>query len=199
MIQQLRSTLEQRKGQKQNKVTTLKNIKKEYKEKTRELILHEKAREIINIVAGKTQEQLQYHISDITGMALRTVFNDPYELKVNFVERRNKTECDLTFKRGEDEISPLDASGYGAVDIASFALRIACWSMKQPRTRNLIILDEPFRFLSKDKQELASEMLKEISKKLAIQFIIVTHEDTLTQQADKMFRTVKQNKITKIK
>ena len=68
-----------------------------------------------------------------------------------------------------------------------FALRIACWSMQSPRTRPTIIIDEPFRNLSKKFHLPASQMLQEISDKLKIQFIISTHTATLADFADKRF------------
>jgi ABC-type transporter Mla maintaining outer membrane lipid asymmetry ATPase subunit MlaF len=147
----------------------------------------------------KEQEQLQFHIADITSLALEAVFDNPYELKVEFVQRRNKTECDLYFVRGDNKVDPMEAAGVGAVDVASFALRIASWSMMNPKTRNTIILDEPFRFLSANYQEKASTMLKEISDKLKIQFIIVTHEETLTAAADKIFEVSIRNGKTKVR
>lgn len=153
----------------------------------------EQAREIVREVGLKTQQSLQFHISDITSLALSAVFETPYELKVDFVHRRNKMECDLLFVRNGQEIEPMDASGYGAVDIAAFALRVASWSLMHPKSRNTIILDEPMRFLSVDFQPYASQMLKDISVRLGIQFIIVTHEDTLSQYADKVIQVKQKN------
>ena len=186
-ITDIRNKLEQKKGQFYQLQKTKEDLSKKINENKRSLQRHERAREIIRIVGQKTQEQLSFHISDITSLALGAVFPNPYELTVNFIERRNKTECDLLFLRDGQEMDPFTASGGGAVDIASFALRIASWSMTYPKLRNTIILDEPMRFVSVDLQQDASEMLKEISTKLGIQFIIVTHENTLSSWADKSF------------
>jgi len=186
-IKELRNRLEQLKGEKNQLLTQIKQYRQQLRELKQQIIQYEKAREIIREVGLKTQQQLQYHISDITSLALEAVFDDPYTLKVEFVQRRNKTECDLLFVRNGKEIDPLEASGYGAVDIAAFALRVASWSMKTPKTRNTIILDEPMLSLSEDRQPLASRMLKEISERLGIQFIIVTHKELLTEYADKIF------------
>jgi ABC-type sulfate/molybdate transport systems ATPase subunit len=191
-IQALRNKLEQQKGQLFQIQKSLAEVKVQLQEKNRSLIRHERAREIVRSVGLKTQEQLQFHIADITSLALEAVFDNPYELKVEFVQRRNKTECDLYFVRGDNKVDPMEAAGVGAVDVASFALRIA-------RTRNTIILDEPFRFLSANYQEKASTMLKEISDKLKIQFIIVTHEETLTAAADKIFEVSIRNGKTKVR
>jgi len=195
----LRNKLEQQKGAKTQIENSLSVLQIELKEKKRSLIRHEQAREIVREVGLKTQQQLQFHIEDVVSMALDAVFPDPYKFTIDFVQRRNKTECDLYFVRDGNKVDPLTASGVGAVDVAAFALRIASWSMMQPRTRNTIILDEPFRFLSENYQEQASIMLKEISQKLGIQFILVTHEQTLTEAADKVFEVSIRKGRSKIK
>ena len=197
-ITQLRNKLEQQKGAKAQIETSLTNLQEQLKEKKRSLIRHEQAREIVREVGLKTQQQLQINISDIVSMAMEAVFIDPYKLQVEFVQRRNKTECDLYFVRDGNRVDPLTASGVGAVDVASFALRIASWSMMQPRTRNTIILDEPFRFLSENYQEQAALMLQEISQKLKIQMIIVTHNETLASYADKIFKVSIKKGVSKV-
>jgi DNA repair exonuclease SbcCD ATPase subunit len=60
-------------------------------------------------------------------------------------------------------------------------------------------MDEPLRFLSEDLQEKASLMIKELSKKLKLQFIIITHEPTLATYADKEFRVTIKNGISNVK
>jgi DNA repair exonuclease SbcCD ATPase subunit len=197
-IQTYRNLLERQKGQKIQIEQSITTLNQELRDANRDLRRHEQAREIIREVGIKTQQQLSFHISDITSLALEAVFNEPYELKVEFVQRRNKTECDLYFERNGERIDPLTASGGGAVDVAAFALRIASWSMLRPHTRNVIILDEPLRFLSVDLQERASIMIKEISEKLGIQFILVTHNDTLTSYADRTFQVSIKKGVSKV-
>jgi len=195
-IQYLRNYLEQQKGKKEQIQKSITFLKETVKEKKRDLRRHEQAREVIREVGLKTQSQLSFHISDITSLALDAIFPDPYTLIAEFVQRRNKTECDLYFERDGNKVDPLSASGGGAVDVAAFALRVASWSMQRPKSRSTLILDEPFRFLSANYQEQASVMVKEISQKLGIQFIIITHETTLASCADKIFETKIQKGIT---
>ncbi len=197
--QNLRNKLEQQKGQRSQIENNLTSLRTEVKGIDKQLVLHEKAREIVRDVGIRTQQQLQFHISDITSLALEAVFNDPYELKVEFVQRRNKTECDLLFVRDNLVIDPIGASGVGAIDIAAFALRIASWSMQRPHTRNTIILDEPFKHLSVDLQDRASAMIKEISDKLGIQFIVITHDPTLASYADRVFEVSIKKGISHVK
>jgi ABC-type glutathione transport system ATPase component len=155
----------------------------------------EESRLIIQTVAKETQSQLQYHVSELVTLGLEAVFPDPYSLNLEFELKRGKSEAVLSFTRDgeESKVHPLSASGGGAVDVAAFGLRVALWSLRRPRSRKSIILDEPFRFLSRDLQPRASNMLKEISDKLGLQFIIVSHEEDLVENADRVF-VVKQKK-----
>lgn len=195
-LTEARNKLEQLKGAKALTEKQITDTKQSISDRTKSLHHHEKAKEIVREVGMQTQQQLQYHISDITSLALESIFDDPYELRVEFVKRRDKVECDLLFVRNGEGVDPLSASGGGAVDTAAFALRIASWSMRSPRSRNTIILDEPLRFLSEDLQEKASMMIKQLSEKLGLQFIIITHEPTLATYADKEFKVSIRNGIS---
>jgi DNA repair exonuclease SbcCD ATPase subunit len=192
-LNNLRSKLDQQKGQKIQLLSQIENAQLAIKKNKRALRNHEQAREVIREAGLKTQESLSFHISEITSLALEAVFDEPYTLEVDFVQRRNKTECDLFFLRDGERVNPMDASGGGAVDVAAFALRIASWSMSHPRNRNTIILDEPLKNLDEERIEKGSNMLKEVSEKLGIQFIIVTHEKALTSYADKVFEVIIKN------
>jgi len=149
------------------------------------LVALEEALVFIQDVAKRTQEQLVLHIQDVVNTALDTCFPDEYEFQLIFEIKRNKTEARLIFMKNGFEIDPMEASGGGVVDVASFALRIAAWSLG--KTNNVICLDEPMKFLSRDLQPRAGEILKKISLKLGVQFIMVSHVSDLIKNADRVF------------
>jgi DNA repair exonuclease SbcCD ATPase subunit len=157
---------------------------------------YQKARTIVQIVAETTQKKIEYHISSIVSTALSAVFVDPYEFVLRFVQRRNKTEADLFFMKNNKEGDPMSISGGGPMDVASFALRVATWSIKP--TRNVIILDEPGKFISRDLQSKFSDMIKQLSTKLNLQFIIVSHIPEITEAADKIFTVTNTKGVSKI-
>jgi DNA repair exonuclease SbcCD ATPase subunit len=86
-------------------------------------------------------------------------------------------------------MNPVFSSGGGLLDITSFALRISFWHLNQ--NRNVMIFDEPMRFLSKELVPKAVEMVRMLSEKLGIQFIIVSHIEDFVEGADKNFRIEK--------
>ncbi|MBW1976336.1 MAG: AAA family ATPase [Deltaproteobacteria bacterium] len=188
-VQQLRLELEQKKGKRAQIQSDLETCASELKELKRYLRRCERAREIIRQVGLKTQQQLEFHISDIVTMALEAVFPDPYLFKAEFIQRRNKTECDLWFVRDEDKVDPISSTGGGVIDIASFALRIASWSIQHPRSRAVLFLDEPFKHLSIELLPKAAQVMKQLSEQLNLQVIMVTHSEELAEAADKTFLT----------
>jgi len=198
-LNELKNLYERQVGKKEQVEQDIVLLNSEIKSNRKNVKNLEKAHEIVKIVGGETQQQLQYHISDITSLALESVFPNPYKLVLDFVERRGKIECDLLFERDGNLVKPKDATGFGAMDIASLALRVAAWSMKSPRTRPTIIIDEPIKNLSAQHHEPASQMIKELSDKLGIQFILTTHIQALASYADRLFNVKLKNKVSTVK
>jgi len=141
------------------------------------------ARLIIQEVAKNTLTYISMSVGDLVTQAMAAVFTDPYKFIIEFVNRRNSTECDLLFEKRGNRIEPMEASGGGAVDIASFALR-GTFFMLEGGLRPLLILDEPFKFVSSDLHDACSLMLKTISEQLGFQIIMVTHLDKIIDAVD---------------
>jgi DNA repair exonuclease SbcCD ATPase subunit len=203
-VKNLRNKLEQQKGQKEQLEKSLELLEDRLHEQKRSLLRHEQAREIIRAVGLQTQQQLQFHISDTTSLALESVFIDPYTLSIEFVQRRNKTECDLFFMRNGNPVEPLEGSGGGPADVASFALRVASWSMQRPRSRNVLILDEPFKHLKgENENKRVLDMIHKISIKLKVQIIMVSDErisrEATIDATDRLFEVSIRKEISQIK
>jgi DNA repair exonuclease SbcCD ATPase subunit len=146
----------------------------------------QKARILLQEIATVTQKKVEQRISQLVTMALEAVFPDPYKFVLEFVPKRNQTECLLWFEKNGERMKPIDSSGGGAVDVASFALRVAFLSIDK-KSRRVVICDEPFRFVSRNYLHRCGEMIRTLSEKRDIQFIIVTHLKELIESADKVF------------
>lgn len=171
---------------------------KKYSEKKLKLI--EEAQAFLQKVAQSTQENLKFQIEDIVNLALESVFPDEYLFQIVFNVSRGKTDAELVFqdKRTGQTIDPMEASGGGVIDLTAFALRISAFALESG-TDNLIILDEPFKFISRDLQERAGEILKTLSDKMKLQIIMVTHIPEFIDVADKVFEVKKnENGISRV-
>lgn len=173
---------------------SLKSSLLERKRLEKDLKVINETRSLIILASQATQNKLENHLSDIVTLALKTVFGDSYSFKIKFVQRRNTTEADLILVENGRETNPIYSDGFGLCDVISLALRIGYWKLQN--SRNVIIWDEPLRFLSKDLHDLVSVMIKQISEKLNLQFIIITHNTSLTNNADKLFLVEKGSNLS---
>jgi len=184
-IKKLKEKLSEEKGKRDLTKNLLKKTTEELSSSQNYIMQCQKARIIVQTVAEELQKKIEYQISNLVSMALAAVFPDPYEFKIKFVPRRNKMEADILFIRNGHEGRPIDIAGGGVLDVASFALKAAAWSIKP--TNYVMILDEPFHFLSRDLQRTCSQMVKMISTELGLQCIIVSHIPEITECADRVF------------
>ena len=195
-----RLILERKKGRQSQVVEDLSEAKKKVDDLFLQTVYCEEAQTIIQNIAQLTQEQLQYHISELVTLAMAAVFDDPYELQVEFALKRNRTECDLWFVRNGKKISPLSASGGGAVDVASFALRVTLWSLANPSTHNTLVLDEPLHFLKGDElPEKGAAMIKELSSRIGLQVIMISHIPDQIEGADRVHKVRMVNGVSHYK
>lgn len=183
-LRALRGEYNQFKGRAEEVERALKTHVNEIRRYNREVKFTEEAQAITRVVAKQTQDQIVYHLSDIVSLALITILDEPYEFITNVVEKRGKVECEFKLKKGNHPISPFRAGG-GVVDIISTALRFAIWALRP--NQPVIILDEPFKHLSRGYHERAGEVLKDLSKRLKLQIIMITHSPQLINKADKVF------------
>jgi DNA repair exonuclease SbcCD ATPase subunit len=137
------------------------------------------AQEILQLVAQAVQQRAHEKISAVVSSCLRTVFQDPYEFHIEFERKRGRTEARMRFIRRDLSVDPLSASGGGVVDVAAFALRVSCLMLHRPRLRRLVVLDEPFKFVSEQYRDNVRQMLEELSRDLKLQIVMVTHVNEL--------------------
>jgi predicted ATPase len=135
------------------------------------------AQKILQEVAESVQNAAHSRIAGVVTRCLKSVFGDSaYEFKIEFRQLRGKTEARLTFVRDGEEINPTGGAGGGVIDVASFALRLVCLMLSKPTKRRLLILDEPFRFVSKEFQSKVRELILTLAREMSVQFVVVSHD-----------------------
>jgi len=171
ILERRKGQLEQCEGMITNTLNNLNRLQTEQHE-------IEQAQAVIMETAQQTQQQLEFHISNLVSLAQAAVFDDPYTCQIEFVQRRNQTECDISLVRNGAKVEdPLNGAGGGACDVAGFGLRVALWSLKRPHTRPILVLDEPMRHLKgKEANIRAIQMIKQVADKLGLQIIMVADE-----------------------
>lgn len=155
----------------------VKNEREELNTATASLAAQTDARGIIQSVAHAVQQEAHSRIAGVVTRCMQAVFGpDAYTFNIEFEQRRGRTEARLVFERDGLELVPLQAAGGGSVDVAAFALRLACMMLQRPPVRRVLILDEPFRFVSVGYRPAVRQLLLDLADELGMQFVIVTHD-----------------------
>ena len=157
------------------------------------------ARDVVTVVLGATQGEVIGFIENTVTLALETVFGNGHAFHLRQDVKRNQTELTPLVVIDGEEYSPRDELGCGVVDVVSFGLRLALWALKSPRSRATFVLDEPFRFVSKDRLEAVGRVLRETSARLGAQYVIVTHEAELAAAADKAWEVRKERGVSRVR
>lgn len=160
-----------------------------------------KARWVVTEVSRQTQTNIKSYLEEMVTMVIQAVYDDPtMKFIIDFELNRNRSEAFLYIQEGDSEpYSPKDEMGGGIIDIVSFALRVILWSLQVPRSRNVFILDEPFKWLGTGGRLIrGGEILREISHRLGFQLIIVTHEPELIEIADRAWSVTREGKISSV-
>lgn len=160
-----------------DKQTKLKHLEKSVKDT-------EKARWVLNEVIKQTQSHFKDQVEALVTTAIGTVFDRPFEFKLQFNEKPTKTEIQPIIKEGDNEYIPKLEMGGGIIELVSIAFRVVLWSMSDPQPRNVLILDEPCRMLG-NLAERFGDFLTQISKELNLQIIMITHDVDIGKIADK--------------
>lgn len=154
-----------------------------------------KASLFLQSMSDSTRSQVLDKISAIVTDALQTVKDKNLEFRMELVTERNQP--DLKFyvydKATNESYDVLESCGGGIADLVSFALRVSLLVKWSPSLSRVLILDESFKFVSVQDQELLAEFVRGLSERLNLQMILVTHSPTLTNRAHRVFTVSKEN------
>jgi len=141
-------------------------------------------RDVMNIVGTLAQQKIRETVEQLVTEALQAVFGFEYSFVMETKVVRNKPEVYMSICYLGQLYSMKDELGGGIVDLVSFVLRVVFWAINTPRSADMIVLDEPGKFISKDLQPMFGEMIKELHNLLGLQFVIISHEEMLIDTAD---------------
>ena len=138
-----------------------------------------KVEAFFNVLADKRRDLLEGRVQALVDSGLKKVFGSQYSFRVRSSMRGKNLKTEFFLEEGKGEINILDAAGGGIADVVSFLLRVVMLVLQKPKQRRLLILDEPFKWVSEDYAEAIVELLQQLSEQLAIQIIMITHRADL--------------------
>lgn len=148
--------------------------------------LEQMAKATVIKVGEETQREIKQYIEDSVTFALQTVYGSAYHFVVQFkYDKRDQAEVKFFLSKNGKFYEPRkDTISGGATDVCAFSLRMVLYTLEDPDPSPVLILDEPFKNVSKGYIPFVSEMVKELANMLELQLIISTHTDEIIELAD---------------
>jgi len=122
------------------------------------------------------RQKIIQRVVELATPTLRAVYDNPnFEVIAEQSKKGETLSIEFKVRDRDLVLDPLEEMGGGIVDILSLVLRLTVIEMLH--LTGPLMLDEPFKFLSKDNVRLASEFLSQYSRQMNRQIILVTQCD----------------------
>lgn len=156
----------------------------------------EKAAIMLSDISLSAKQSITMFLEDLVTDALQYISEGQYSFKIEIEGNEKSTKCEFyvveTIDGIESKQKPQDSCGGGFIDIISTTLRYAYLNIyNHPSLMGCVILDEPGKMISSDMSVRFGEFIKKLGNDFNRQTIIISHNDNLTNIADKVENIVK--------
>jgi DNA repair exonuclease SbcCD ATPase subunit len=192
-VRQQRRILDALHGEARSVLTRRKELTLEIQELGDEISIYDRVTALLNSLGEERQMKAQQTIEDLVTRGLQTIFDDTLSFhilqtlrgktaNVEFVVRSTLTDTVV-------DTPVMDARGGGLAATIGFLLRVVVMLLRDgQRQDNVMILDETFAHVSDEYLPGVGQFLREIVDKTGIQVILVTHQPSFEDYADKVHR-----------
>lgn len=152
------------------------------------IVNYERAAVYMKQLAQKQKENACEELTKLGTAALQYCFGPSYKMKIEMEGTSKNPKADLWIiqdDNDDEKEDPMEDNGGGIVDIVGNAMRLVILdNYTEPVIDGPIILDEPFKMVSKEYIPQMAEFIKNVSRDFRRQVIVVTHSDYLSSMTD---------------
>ena len=191
-IEQKKAEYNNQKGQKEQLEKNRKEVINKLEQCRNQIDLLDQVNIYLQQVSDYARQQAKEQIEALVTQALQFVFGEQFSFEVEIEEKRSRPAAEFYVVSEYDgqkiKNRPQDARGGGVVDVVSLALRIAVLqTFSRPKILGPLVLDEPTKHVSEEYIIQVTNFLKNVAEMYGRQIIVVTHQQHLSQVADKAF------------
>jgi chromosome segregation ATPase len=198
-------SLEQRlqylEGQKETLTTQLEENSLRLKEITSEEDTFLKASSLLQSVSEKTRELSITKIEGIVTSALQEILDNPsIQFVILFENKRNAVSVEFKIRDNliGTDMDVINGEAGGLKNVISTILRLVIIDLHSPKIEGPIILDEVGANISIEYQPRFGKFLKDYSRMMGRQIILVSHSTSVMIEADKEIRLSQTNGVSKV-
>lgn len=191
-IEEKKATYNNQKGQQEQLEKNKKEIENNLKDCKEQIDLFEQVNIYLQQVSEHARQQAKEQIEALVTRALQFVFGEEFSFEVEISEKRSRPSAEFyvvsEYEDKKIKNKPQNARGGGVVDVVSLALRVAVLqTFSRPKILGPLVLDEPTKHVSEEYITRVTKFLRNVAEMYERQIIVVTHQQHLSQVADKSF------------
>ncbi|MEE9214905.1 MAG: hypothetical protein V3U54_08945 [Thermodesulfobacteriota bacterium] len=151
---------------------------------------HENASIFLQTLSDETRQMIINKMSNIVTDALKQVLDKNLAFEMQLSTERNQVDIKFLVKDTtmNKSYEILNSFGGGLADIVSFPLRVSLLLKWSPQLSRVLIMDETFKAVDVTNQAFLGEFIRQLSEKLRLQIILVTHSSEIASKAHKQFK-----------
>lgn len=149
------------------------------------------------LLAEDQRRELEQKVQTLVDYGVQSIFGANHRFLVKSELRGKTVRTEFFLVEDGHELPLLDATGGGVGDVVSFLLRVVMLCLVRPVQQRVMILDEPFKFVSTSHFAKLEVLLRELTQQLDLQLIMVTHQPALMDAATTLIKVTKQGGLSK--
>ncbi len=160
--------------------------------------LREDTLDILQALEANWRRGFEEALASLVSHGLTAVFGEPVTITIETTVKRDTTSMRLLLQQGDVVMGDIvDGTGGSIVSVLSVLLHVL-FVVSSP-LRRIVVLDEPFAAVADNHIPALGSLLRELSERLDMQFIIVSHEEALMDAADVVYEVLPGGTVRQIK
>lgn len=183
-------TLLRQEGEYSSLVQRQQKLDQEIKSQKERIDVYEKALIVTQKLTELSRQETFDKIASIITTALQDIKDPTLTFKINYKLERNQptTEFVVFNTKYKTEMDVMASCGGTIVDLVEFPLKVSLLLKWQPQLSRILVLDESFKHVAAVDRFALANFIHQLSERLGLQIILVSHSDELTAHAHRVFK-----------
>ncbi len=159
------------------------NLEKRHELEAEE-VLYDAALTVLQDIETGWRGTYEEALAALGAQSLTTIWEKPFEVKLETTIKRGVAYLDIVLVKNGKRVRIKGGSGGSVAQVLGVTLRIIFTLSSSMGMRPLLVLDEPYNMVAAAQRPALCAVLRELSDRLGLQFLMSAHEDELMDAAD---------------
>lgn len=200
-VTQLDRFILQKQGEHRSLLSLRDNLTTQVETESQKAVLFEKVSLVVQKLSELSRVETLDKVATIVTVALQDIKDPSLSFKINYTVERGQPVADFVIhdSKLQMDLDIMNSCGGTLADLVELPLKVSLLLKWQPRLAKILILDESFKHVSAADRPALANFIRQLSEKLGLQIILVTHSTELASHAHRVFSVHHNGKSSEVK